>query len=141
MERPAIAIAFFCSEVLALIVFLALALLLLVGVSTEGSPYMASVWSASEIARSLGASSAFIVLSGYIFSVGILSVVFRSKPLSLAHGAWLTALFILHAGFFVFYLRGPAVLSSAMILLATGIVGVVGAIATEYFLWRKWLAP
>jgi hypothetical protein len=141
MLRPAIAIGFFCSEVLALIVFLALAMLLSAGVSTDGSPYTSSLWSTHEIARSVGASIGFLVLSGYIVSVTILSVIFRSRLLSLTHGVWLTLLFILHAGFFLFYLRGPAVLSSGLILLATGVVCVLGAAAVEYFLWRKWLAP
>jgi hypothetical protein len=139
MVRPLLTIGFFISEVVLLIIFLAIAGLLSAAISTDVNVGYASLWSWSEIRSATGAAMMFLILSGYIISIAILSVIFYSRLLTVTHALWTTLLFVLHAAFFFFYLQGPAVLSSAFILIAVGTVSVGGAAVMEYFLWRKWL--
>jgi len=139
MRGPLIAIGFFLSEVLLLLIFLSIALLLSAAISTDSNVGYTSLWTVSEIRRATGAAMLFLFLSGYIISIAFLSLTFYSRPLSIAHALWATLLFVLHAAFFLFFLRGPAVFSSALILIVVGTTAVGGAATTEYLLWRKWL--
>jgi hypothetical protein len=138
----AVAIGFFCSEVIVLVVFLALGAMLSAAATSDAAlSNPSSILSTHEAIRALGASILFIILSGYLVSLATLCAIFRARLLSLTHATWVTLLFVLHAGFFLFYLRAPAVLSSSLMLVAVGVVCVIAAVATEYFLWRKWLLP
>jgi hypothetical protein len=132
-------IGFFCSEVIVLIIFLALGILLFAAVPISGATSSSSVLATREVLRAIGVSVLFIVVSGYLASVAMLLVIFRNRLLSLTHATWLTALFALHAVFFIFYLRGPAIVSSSMLLVAVGVICVSAAAATQYVLWRRWL--
>jgi hypothetical protein len=139
MLKPLVAIGFFISEVVMLIIFLSIAGLLSAAISTDADVGYSSLGSWSEIRSAMGAAMMFLTLSGYIISIAILSVIFYSRLLTVAHALWTTLLFVLHAALFWFYLRGPTALSSALILIAVGTVSVGGAAAMEYLLWRKWL--
>ena len=139
MRRPLVAIGLFISEVVVLIIVFAIALLLSVAILSDANDGYSSLWTLSEIRRAAGAAMLFLILSGYIISIAFLSLIFYSRLLSLTHALWATLLFVLHAAFFLFYLRGPAALSSALVLIVVGTTAVGGAATTEYFLWRKWL--
>lgn len=141
MLRPTAAIGFFLSEVVVLAVFLALGTMLYAVAAGDTAVGSTSIWSADEVLRAFGASMLFLILSGYLVSLAVLLVMFRSRPLSPTHAAWATLLFALHAFFFLFYLRAPAVLSSNSALVAVGVVCVIVAAASQYLLWRKWLLP
>lgn len=138
-----LAICFFVSEMVLLTVFLALGIALFAAVAGDAAGGSASMFSAREALRCLGASVIFVCLSGYFVSVALALLVafFRTRLLSLTHLAWATVLFVFHAAFFLLYLRGPAVLSTSLMLIAIGAVSVVAAATTEYVLWRKWLLP
>jgi hypothetical protein len=133
------AIGFFCSEVIVLTAFLALGIFLLAAAAPDAVTTSSSILTTHELLRAIGASVGFMILSGYLVSVATLLVIFRNRLLSLTHAGWITLLFVVHAVFFLFYLRGPAVVSSSALLVVVGIACVIAAAATEYFLWRKWL--
>lgn len=136
-----VAIGFFCSEMVLLIVFLGLGLMVSTAAMSNAAVGTSPLWSVDEARRALVASMGFMILSGYIVSVATLLACFRARPLSSTHAAWVLVLFVLHAGFFLLYLRGPAVLSSSLLLIAVGLACVIIAAAAQYFLWRKWLLP
>jgi hypothetical protein len=133
------AIGFFCSEVIALTAFLALGIFLYAAVAPDAVATGSSILSIHELLRALGASVVFMILSGYLVSIAILLVIFRNRVLSLTHAGLITLLFVLHAGFFLFYLRGPVVVSSSTLAVAVGVVCVIAAAATQYLFWRRWL--
>lgn len=139
--RLAVAIGFYCSEVVLLLVFLSLGLMVSTAVMSHAGVGTSSLWSVDELRRAFGASMIFMVLSGYIVSIAALLALFRARPLSLMHAAWVALLFLLHAGFFLFYLRGPAVSSSSVMLIAVGVACVIAAAAAQYILWNKWILP
>ena len=134
-----VAIAFFFSEVILLVVFLGLGLMILTAAMSHAGVGTSHLWSIDEVRRAFIASTGFMVLSGYIVSVAALLALFRARPLSVTHAAWVSVLFVLHAVFFLFYLRGPAVSSSGVMLITVGVACVIAATAAEFFLWRKWL--
>ena len=139
--RLVVAIGFFCSEVVLLLAFLGLGLMVSTAVMSHAGVGTSSIWSVDELRRAFGASMIFMVLSGYIVSVAALLALFRARPLSFTHAASVALLFVMHAGFFLFYLRGPAVPSSSLMLIAVGVGCVIAAAAVQYFLWNKWLLP
>ena len=119
--------------------FLALGVFLQAAAAPAAIATSSSIFTIDELLGALGVSVMFMILSGYLVSIAILLVIFRNRLLSLTHAGWVTLLFVLHAGFFLFYLRGPAVLSSSVLLIAVGVVCVIAAAATEYLVWRQWL--
>lgn len=141
MLSLALAIGFYVFEVVLLTIALAFGIVLsatLTGDATAGS---ASAFSAHEALRAFGASLLFMVLSGYFVSVAGLVVLFRTQLLSLSRSMWLVLLFLVHSGFFLFYLRASEVSSSSVMLIGIGVVCVVAAATAEYMLWRRWLLP
>jgi hypothetical protein len=139
--RLAVAVGFYCSEVVLLLVFLGLGLMVSTAPMGHAGVATSLLWYVDEARRAFGASMIFMVLSGYIVSVAALLALFRARPLSLTHAVWITFLFVLHAAFFLFYLRGPAVPSSSVMLIAVGVACVIAAAAAQYVLWSKWLLP
>ena len=135
--RLGIALGLLCSELALLIAFLGFGLMVFTAATTHAAVGAAPLWSVDEVRRALVASLGFMVLSGYVLSVTALLVFFRARPLSLMHAAWVALLFVLHAVFFLFYLRGPAVASSSVILIAAGVACVIAAAAVQYLLWNK----
>lgn len=139
--RLAVAIGFYCSEVVLLLAFLGFGLMVSTAAMSHAGVGTSSLWSVDELRRAFGASMIFMVLSGYIVSVAALLALFRARPLSLTHAACVALLFVMHAGFFLFYLRGPAVPSSAVMIIVVGVVSVIAAAAMQYLLWHKWMSP
>lgn len=141
MLTRVVAIGFFCSEMVLLIVFLSLGVMVSTAAMGHAGIGTSPLWSFDEVRRAFGASMIFMVLSGYIVSIAALLALFRARPLSLTHAACITLLFVLHAGFFLFYLRGPAVPSSSVMLIGVGVACVIAATAAQYFFWSKSLLP
>lgn len=143
MLKLATLISFMLSDVLLLVCTLSGGLLLFTALSGEmsggTSTFAAPLLSKGEIIEAFGIAAMFMILSGYIVSVVVLSVIFRDRLVSFARAAWLILLFVLHAGVFLFYLRGPAVYTTSALLIAVGVVCVFSVILMEYFLWRAWL--
>lgn len=139
--RPVLALGFYVAEMVLLTTALAIGILLSNMLTGDAAAGSVPDFSVHEALRSFGASVLFMILSGYFVTVAGLVVLFRKRLLSLAHASWLVLLFLLHSGFFLFYLRASEVSSSSVALIATGAVCVGVAAAAEYMLWRRWLLP
>ena len=137
--RPVTLIAFFLVELVMLLCMIAIGFMSFAVLSTDLDPYSSSPLSASEVLRALTVSLGFMILSGYAVSVGVLTVVFRNGLLSRVRALCLALLFVVHAVFFLFYLRGPAVPITAALLIAIGVASVLAVIILENIFWRRWL--
>jgi len=140
MLTPIAVIGFFVLDVLLLIVSLALGLMLLTALSDDPGAFQISLLSKSDVIRALGASTVFMILSGYVVSVMILTMIFRNRLLSRARAFWLALMFAVHSGVFLFYLRAPAAQISSVRLIAIGFICVIAVTSLEYFLWRRWIS-
>ena len=132
-------LGFLLLETLLLVVVLALGITVISSMSgglgaAESPPPIVD-----EVIRAVGAAVMFMILSGYVVSVGALTVIFSTSLLSWARASWLVMLFVLHAAFFLFYLREPAVLLTSALLIGVGVICVAIVTALEYLLWRRWL--
>jgi hypothetical protein len=139
--RLAVAIGFYISEVVLLVVCLSVGLMVFTAVTTPADVGTQSLGSIDEVRRAVGASVLFAILSGFAVSVAVLLALFRTRPLCLMHAASVALLFVIHATFFLFYLMGRAVPSSSAGLIAVGVACVAAAAKMQHALWNTWLFP
>lgn len=140
MLKPVFIVGFIVLETFLLVALLAVGVMVSAGIGSNliavGAP--PPFW--DEARRAVGASAVFMILSGYLVSVVVLTIVFRAQLLSRARAVWLVLLFVLHAAFFLFYLSAPAEFRTSGLLIVVGTFCVVAVTVLERLLLRRWLA-
>lgn len=130
-------IAFLALDVILLVTFLAIGILFASNWESQLTAVETPGRFLDEALRALGASAIFMVVSGFLLSVALLTVMLRRRLFTNVRTIWLAMLFVLHATAFLFYLRGPAVFGSSVLIIAIGVVCVVATTSLEQLLWKK----
>lgn len=142
MLKLLVRVSFYCTELVLLILFLAVGIMLSAIATGNGigDADSVSVFSLDESRRAIGVAAVFAVWSGYVLSLATLIAIFRNRLVSLKHAIWIVSLYFAHAFVFLFYLRAQAVQDMVWTLIAIGLACVISATLVNFLLWRKLLA-